>query len=371
MPRRRDAKNTDLPPNLYAHPDGRYVYRRPTDGKQISLGTNRERAKRAAASANRQLMPPEYVLEAALLGRAIGRDDELKLSTVIERFTAEYLPDRELSPKTEPEYRRQLDVIRQGIGDLPAADVPVNVVADFLDRHPANTSNKLRARMVTLFRWGIAKGLCRANPADVTLPKTERVQRQRLDLSGFQAIRAAAESQGLVWFRNALDLALQTLQRREDLTWMRFDDIERGRLLVRQRKVERHTSGKLAIEITPPLAAVIERCRDDIASPFLVHRQPQKLRADHRAMKQHWSQVLPDMLSRTFQALRDELGLCAHLPMGVRPSFHEIRSLGANLYEKAGIDPKGLLGHAQEKTTRIYLDGHKTRYVNVSAGLEL
>lgn len=366
-PRPRDPGNRDLPDNLYRYPDGRYIYKRPTDGKRFSLGKDKVRAVRIAKRLNAELMPPEYAIEAAILGRVIGIDMEAPLSTILERFQAEYTPERDLAPATLRERIRMMRVIEETLGELPAAQISVRIVAGFLDRFPSNTSNKYRALLSQVFRFAIAKGYCESNPAEAALKKKEKVQRQRLSLEAFQAIRSAVEP----WMQNAMDLAIQTLQRRSDIVAMRFEDIVEGRLLVKQRKVERHGSGHLAIRISPALAAVIDRCRDDIVSPFLVHRRPLKMRTDHREGKEHWTQVKPEMLSRGFQDARDRLELYADLAPEARPSFHEIRALGSWLYKQEGVDPQALLGHTDAKMTAVYLDRHEVKWVEVEAGLML
>lgn len=367
-PRPRHPKNRDLPEHLYPYPDGRYVYERPTDGRRFSLGTDRARAIRVARKLNAELKPPEYAREAALVARVLGLDTGAPLTEALSRFQAEYLPERNLAETTRLELKRMLAAIDEALGVTPPAEISVRMIAHFLDQYPPNAGNKYRALLVQVFRFCIAKGLCETNPAEATLKKVEKVQRQRLSLEAFQAIRAAVEP----WMQNAMDLAIQTLQRRQDIVAMRFEDIVEGRLLVKQRKVERHGSGHLAIKISPALQAVIDRCRDEVASPFLVHRRPRKLRADHRQGKEHWTQVKPESATRAFQEARDRLGLYANLTAEAKPSFHEIRALGAQKYKEAGIDPQSLLGHTTAKMTNCYLRGHdNVKWVEVDAGLAI
>jgi hypothetical protein len=65
---------------------------------------------------------------------------------------------------------------------------------------------------------------------------------------------------------------------------------------------------------------VIARRRDDLLSPFLIHRAHEKRRESKQ--REHWSQVLPEMLSREFHDLRDQLGLFDSLP-----AEHALRSM--------------------------------------------
>ncbi|MEH6814187.1 MAG: hypothetical protein V7677_16760 [Motiliproteus sp.] len=57
------------------------------------------------------------------------------------------------------------------------------------------------------------------------------------------------------------------------------------------------------------------------------------------------------------------------MPANQRPTFHEIRALGAHLYKEQGIDPQALLGHTDAKMTDHYLDGHGTQWTRVRANL--
>lgn len=362
MPRPRNRKNRDLPPHLYRYPDGSYLYERP-DGKRFSLGSHKARAIAMAVQLDAELRPPDVAMESRM--RAITGKDGNLLRDALDRYIAEHLVTKGLAPKSLGEAQRMLNAARTVLGAWPLDRVGIREIAEFLDAMPANTGNKHRGQLAQFFAWTVAKGLTASNPAALTLKQREQIERQRLSLDAYLAIHEVAEP----WFQNAMDLGLQTLQRRQDLCVMRFADIVDGRLCLQQQKTERHGTGRLAIRITAPLAAVIDRCRDDLLSPYLLHRRPE--RKVTSARKDHWTQIVPEMLSRTFQELRDRLGLYSPLKPEQRPSFHEIRALGALLYKESGTDPQALLGHTSAKMTDVYLGRHQTEFVEVSAGLVL
>ncbi|HRY19205.1 MAG TPA: tyrosine-type recombinase/integrase [Candidatus Competibacteraceae bacterium] len=362
MGRKRSTKNRDLPLYLYRYADGLYLYERP-DGRRFSLGNNKARAVRLAVQLNQEFRAPSAI-EEQLLRKITGKESN-RFVDVIARYMSEYLPDRGLAQKTLVENRRMLTAMIPVFGEIATDNLTVKQVADYLDTLPANTSNKYRAQLGQFYAWAIAKGVAEHNPAEATLKKREIISRQRMTLEQYRVIHAAAAP----WFQNAMDLGLQTLQRREDLCWIRFDDIRDGRLFISQRKVSRHNSGHLAILILPPLHEVINRCRSGVLSPFLIHRDHEKRRPSNK--REHWSQVLPEMLSREFQDIRDRLGLFGELSAEQRPSFHEIRALGAHLYRQHNIDPQTLLGHTSQKTTRVYLDRHQIEHLEVDAGIVL
>jgi integrase len=262
-----------------------------------------------------------------------------------------------------------LDVIRAELGAYSIQKLERRNVAKFLNAKPATASNRYRALLSLIFKHAVAEGLRDDSPVAATLPQTEVVERERLTLELFLAIKKTAPD----WFRNALDLAIQTLQRREDLVEMRFEDIRDGFLYVRQQKTAGRTdAGNVRIRVGAQLKPVIESCRDDIASPFIIHRRPQKMRSDHQTRKEHWTKVSKELLTREFQRLRDESGLVDHLEPKQRPSFHEVRALGADQYRLAGSPEASiqrLLGHSSKRMTELYLDRHQERWIDAEAGL--
>lgn len=157
-------------------------------------------------------------------------------------------------------------------------------------------------------------------------------QRARLTLEAYRVIHSKAEP----WLQNAMDLSLHTLLRRADIAAMKFSDIRDGYLYVVPRKTESSTYVRMKMRIEGDLQSVIQHCQDDMDSPYLVHRRPDKLRPHGKRGKgrDHHFQVLPDYISRHFaRAVR-----ASGLDFGgqPRPTFHEIRSLGGDLYRQAG-----------------------------------
>lgn len=376
--RPRKSGRQGWPPNLYRdrkHGVTYYRFRNPITGHSTSLGQDQEEAVRATRLLNARVEESRATAKAEKIAhRALGPQDTT-LAVYLDRFANEILPSKRsrkgkpLSASTLKEYNRMLEVIRTELGAYSIRKIDRQRVASFLNAKPATASNRYRALLSLVFKHAIADGLCDDSPVTATLPQTEVVERERLTLEIFLAIKEAAPH----WFRNALDLAIQTLQRREDLVEMRFEDIRDGFLYVRQKKTAGRTdAGNVRIRLGAQLRPVIERCRDDIASPFIVHRRPQKMRMDYQNQKEHWTKVSKEMLTREFQRLRDQTGLVDHLAPKQRPSFHEVRALGADQYRVAGWPEESiqrLLGHSSKRMTELYLDRHQERWVDAEAGL--
>ena len=313
-----------------------------------------------------------------LVGRVLST--EAPFSETAEKFK-ERLRQRKntrgryLAPKTLAEYQRMVDIAVDAWGLQETAQISRGQVAEFLDRYPDRAANAYRALLHQLFKYAVGMGLRDDNPVMGTLQRVEVVERQRLTLPQFQKIYEAADP----WFQRAMELALQTLQRREDLVHLRFDDErEPGWLFVDQRKVEGHGTGHIRIHIGRELRRVIQNCRDDVICPYMVHKRPERTRREYLNAKDHPFQVTPEMVTRKFKELRDKLNVAATLSPQKRPSFHEIRSLGADLYRKAGHSHEAiqrLLGHSSVTMTEEYLNRRgqeeEARYVDATAGLAI
>jgi integrase len=163
------------------------------------------------------------------------------------------------------------------------------------------------------------------------------------------------------WLQIAMETSLVTLQARAEICRMRREDKRGGYLYVIRDKTAGHTDlAFLRIQVTETLEELFARAwADDIASPYLIHYRPASMRPQHLQNKPHWSAVSPGYLTRRFHALREATGLFAALAPRQRPTFHEIRSLGARTYLAQGYPRdyvRALMAHTDEHTTRIYLE---------------
>ena len=355
-PRPRRPKNKALPPNLYPTNGGRsYLYRNPVTAKWTGMGANRGQAVAAAKELNALLMP-ENDLVAKVLGNVTVRQH-------IEWFKENIAPEREYKASTMGVYQAQFNKLIAVMGDKAVVDVSVHDLAELMEKQTPRTANQVRQVAADLFKVAISRGLRQDNPAEATLKRREKKARKRLTMDQFNAIRQRCEP----WMKNAMDLALITLQRRGDVSRMKFENVRGGKLYVIQEKTEKYDTGYLAIAVGPKLQKVIRQCRDDVPSPYMVHRRPvRKVKA--RGGMDHWTQVKPEMLTRKFAEARDESGLFDGTPDSERPTFHEIRALGIKRYRDKGQDPQQLAGHASAKMTSNYDSGHdEIRWIEVSA----
>ena len=357
-PRPRKRNNSALPPNLYRRGRTHFRYRHPQTGKFHGMGSDKAKAIAAAKELN-SLLVPENNLVVGVVGQ----------TTVVQHvdwFFKNVANERDYRPKTLEMYRVQSRKLIRQHGQKAIEDVTVQDLAVMMEAMTARTANQFRQVMVELWKAALGRGLCDHNVAASTLKRTVTKARQRLSLAEYQAIYERAP----LWLRNAMDLALITLQRREDVSRLRFDEVRDGCLYVVQGKTEKYDSGYLKISIGPKLEKVISQCRDDIPSPYLVHRKPE--RRAKRTGADHWTQVKPEMISRAFAKARDASGVCGDMPAAELPTFHEIRALGIKLYRDQGKDPQKLAGHASEQMTSNYDSDHDDiRWVETRADLDV
>lgn len=360
MGRPRRTGNRDLPDNLYPNRNG-WKYVRPSDGKPVYLpaGTTREAAISTAVKCNAILTKPGSLV-GAVLGRRMVKD-------AIKVFRDDDLPHRKWAPKTAEEYAIILRRLEADEGETLLDDYGVSDAAEYLRTKGIEARRKYRCMMLWVFACAVQEGWVGFNPIEQTrkVPPSER-QRARLTKEAFAAIRAKAEP----WLQRAMDFALVTLLRRSDVAGAKFADVREGRLHVVPKKTEDSTNVRLRITIGPELDATLAAMRDNIASPYIVHRlplkaRPRNMRADGR---DHHTQVMPEQITRAFADARDAAALEFD---GAPPSWHEIRSLGIARYRELGWtleQVQALAGHATKAMTKVYAEGHEAPWTDVFAG---
>jgi integrase len=355
MGRKRLAKNKDFPPNLYKNPAGYFYYKNPMTKQQKGLGRDRAHAFSEARAANAVLatMKPS-----SLADWVAGK---------VEYTLAEWLPVyRELwiekkTPKPESiaaadSYMRRL--VESDFANRRLRDISTSMIAPYLETYKvdrgATSARQMRSKLKDVFRWAETQGLIEVgrNPVAATDTPVVKVKRERLRLEQFLSIRAHAP----VWLRNAMDLALVTGQRREDIATLKFADWRDGRLHVAQGKSGGETrlaiDGSIGLaETGMSIADAVNACRDSIVSRYLVHhvRHQGKAKPGHRVPGKGLSDAFAE----------------ARMAAGIEPregrtpvTFHEIRSLAQRLYRKqhGAAFAQALLGHKKAETTEKYDD---------------
>lgn len=134
----------------------------------------------------------------------------------------------------------------------------------------------------------------------------------------------------------------------------------------------------LEIVMGEAMRAVVKEClASPVVCPYLIHYSPRARMREQLDAKRHWNAVTEDYLTKAFTKSRDDSEAYKEMPKAQRPTFHEIRALGAWLYEQQGYPQEyiqALMGHADMKMTEHYQAGHEGKeveYQRVGADLKL
>jgi integrase len=327
------------------------------------MGRDQAKAFAAAKKLNAMLMPGNDLVD-----RVVGSHETV--ADAIAVFRRDDIPSRGWAPKTAEVYGSVIRRIEVGLGSRQVEEVTVKDCAEFI--RAVTQSDRARQQFRLVLGWimacAVQEGWIDTNPVLATRRFQHERKRQRLTKEIYAAIWEKADP----WLRLAMDLSLLTLLRREDVVSLKFADVRDGFLWVVPLKTEGSTLVKLKIKIGEQLATLLAQARDAVLSPFVVHRLPDRARpSDKRAAtRTHYTQVMPEQLTRAFQDAREAAGISGASP----PSFHEIRSLGGALLSESGwaIDQvQSLMGHSSVSMTEHYLEGHETAWQEVSAGAML
>lgn len=340
-PRPRSKVTKGLPTNLYVTRGTYYYWRHPNTGKDYGLGTDRSRAITEAVEANHSL---DQVGKATLLERITG---------AAELTVSKWLDEYEKTSKSQ-----RIKPLREGLGDFILAKLEPKQIATWLKRW--DDKPRMRQAMLgeakTCFNAAIGAGELKINPAAALTTATPVTKRERLTLDDYRKILGCADP----LLARAMNLALLTGQRREDVCSLQFNQVKDGYLWVVQGK----TGAKIRIPLTLTLKAVnlsfetaIATCRDNVLSKHLIHYS-----AIGNGMEVIGGKVEGRAITKRFKKARELAGIKGNNP----PTFHEIRSLSGRLYRQQGIDVMTLLGHATKQMSDLYQDDRGAEWRTVA-----
>ena len=279
---------------------------------------------------------------------------------LLEKFVSDYLPLKEYAPSTLKGVITKVNKIKVEFTGKRLQEITVLTLKDYLEPFTPHSRKHNRLLWIEIYKYAISEGVVEANVAERTLTKKiPKRQRDRLTLEQYKKIHNIAPE----WFQIAMDAALLTLQRREDLVNIKHTDFDSGILSLIQNK----TGTGLKITANSALESIFKRSmQTTIHSPYLLHRKPEKVRREYIKMKNHWTQITSEMLTRQFKKLRDEV-------LDSTATWYEIKSLGGRMLIDQGHDTafvQMLMGHAKPSTTQIYLDNGIT-WKQAEAGLKV
>lgn len=379
MVRPKKSHNKNLPQHLmFDSSKGTYRFTL-VNGVRKTLGKDKVQAIQIAVEYNRIMRPAvgltvDQLIEASC---ASPQADGLSFASHVDRLLELIFKEETPSKQLASTMRNDAERVKTYFAEVSSQDISLEHINGFLNQyHPdasPNVHNRKLGFLEKLISYAIDQSIMLDNPASRKMKKrkTKGKERQRLSFEVYQRIHAAAP----LWLQTAMDLALQSTQARLEVSRIKYSikkpkegqcgclwfdepvDGIYGTLFIHRQKVEEQEASHVAIPIGEVLKSVIDKSRDGVLCPYVVHRRPDKHNKQSEATD-HRYQLDPNYLSRAFSALRDELALFNHLEMSQRPTFHEIRALSARLFSDMGVDPQGRMAHTDAKSTKIYVRDH-------------
>lgn len=351
-------KKYNLPDNVsYDRQRNRWVVRNPVNGKSKRFDT--EAAAVKAGEALNKWLTEERALQALDTGRPT-------IAGLVAKWESDRLQFMPWDEGTRGNVLAKMRRISRELGTRPIERTDCMFLEDWLGGFcsSADAFNKWRYALVLLWKFAVSRKLAQSCEPEKIEPRStskkleaNQKNRQPLDLQGFRAIHERAPA----WLQLAMEQSLVTLQSRLEICNMRHADYRDGHLYVIRDKVSGDSDmAFIKIAVTPQLDELRRRSlRSGIASPYLIHRKPERMRREWIDGKPHWSWVTPDYLTKAFAEARDTIERFAQMPGDGRPSFHEIRGMGSRLYLAQGMPHdaiQALMTHSNPRTTQIYLD---------------
>lgn len=368
-PRPRNPGSKDLPPNLYKKKDSRsgmtyFTYRDPVSGRCFGLGKDKETAIKEAIAANFADMQRPALTSRIEQAAATPAPSGGLFGDWLDIYEGVF-QERGLAAATVRNVKMRIKRLKTEFGGSDIHEVTTMSIASYLTamskEGKGQMSRAMRSLLRDVFMEAIAAGWTKTNPADLTRAARVTVKRERLSLELWQATLEEAKQP---WLKRAMELALLTGQRREDVASMLFKDEHDKFLHVVQSKTgaRLRISTSLRLESAGlDLAAVIKRCRDRVLSQHLVHHSRTVSRA------KAGDPIVLDTLSKEFAQARDRAAAKLGIKLGASPpTFHEQRSLAARLHAAEGRDPQTLLGHRSAKMTDLYRDSRGAEWIDVA-----
>lgn len=376
-PRPRKSPYKELPDYLVYDKSKKQYRFTLINGVRKLMGANKSRAIAIAIEYNNRMRYKNILSTEILVMESGGDKGEYQpFSNHIDHLMERIFKEEKLSERVKQGLINDSIRAKEFFSTIASTDIDLEHVNLYLKQYHANGSAEVQNRKVMflkkLFSYAVDESIMMDNPATrKKLKKLDGKKRKRLSLEDFIRIKNHAP----LWLKTAMELSLQTAQARLEVSRIKYSikspsygesgciwlDTPNngiyGTLYINRQKTKDKEAAHIAIPIGEQLKRIIDDSRDNVLSPYVVHRMPEKATKQNKSVD-HFTQVDASYLSKAFSAIRDEIGIMSNLPIEYRPTFHEIRALSAHLFEQQGINPQARMAHSDEKSTKVYTKNH-------------
>lgn len=254
---------------------------------------------------------------------------------------------RDIEPQTIAEKVYLASYLNKRIGNRPlniirTLDLYI-IIDEYIQQEKQNTAVRIYLFIKQSFHTAWSRGIIENNPADRLERPECKVKRERLNLDEFLKILKIAKLCAPEYLYIGMLTALVSGRRLCEIVNISMDDITDNYLNIK--------TAKKGVIVSLPLDLKLEAIGTSLRDLFIMTRGKKYL-IEREGSK---PRVTSNSLSTWFSKMREASGIVA-IDGRTPPTFYEIRSLSALLYNEQGIDIKKLLGHRSVSSTLIYTD---------------
>lgn len=254
---------------------------------------------------------------------------------------------RDITFRTVQEKIYIANFIRKKIGNRPidiirTLDLFI-IIDEVWQQQKQNKAVKIYLFMKQSFQTAWARGIIENNPAVRLERPICKVKRERLELDEFLKILKIARLCAPEYLYIGMLTAWVTGRRPCEIVNISMDDIENDYLNIR--------TAKKGVIVSMPLDLKLDAIGTSIRDLFVMTRGKRYLIESGRRKAKVSSNSLTTWFS-DMQKIAEVVANDGRLP----PSFYEIRSLSALLYNEQGVNINKLLGHKSVGSTKIYTE---------------
>ena len=254
---------------------------------------------------------------------------------------------RDITVKTVQEKIYLANCVNKKIGNRPMNIIRTLDLFMIIDQFSQQKKQNKAVRMYLFFKqcfktaW--ARGIIENDPAARLERPVCKVKRERLELNEFLKILKITKLLAPEYVYIGMLAALITGRRPCELVNITMNDIESDYLNVK--------TAKTGVIVSLPIDLKLKLIGTSLSDLFVM-TNGKKYLVERDGIN---PKVAPQSLSTWFFKMREASEIYADEGR-TPPSFYEIRSLSALLYNDQGIDVNKLLGHTSLSSTRIYAD---------------
>lgn len=248
-----------------------------------------------------------------------------------------------VSESTQKQYLYCERLLKEMFAEFTPDQVTHGSIVKMLDmwRHSPSTANRLLTVLKQVFQWALDREMVVRNPCESVRRLNQKSRDRLITPDEYRLIYNEAAP----WLQVIMDLCYLTGQRIGDVLTIQHESLKEEGIYFEQAK----TGKKLTVAWSDDLRTVVQRAIDIASqsktrpSPYLVPTR----KGTPRAHTNVW---------RVFKEA------CRHVQID-DITLHDIRAMSGTEAEKQGRDPSALLGHADRKTTQIYLRDKSVKVV--------